>query len=226
MAEAFTKEDAHSFFKEIWELYRETDRKFQETDRKWEETRLQFQETDRLLTEKFQKTDRKFQETDRLLTEKFQETDKKIKEVSKQIGDLGGRLGEFVEEMVRPAVVRLFQQRGLRVHEAISDIRAYDDNGNFKLQLDILVINQNEAIAVECKSKCSEDDVNEHIERLGKMKEFLPRYAEYNISGAIASMVMPEDVGKYAYRKGLYVLVQNGDIVEIKNDDKFKPRLW
>jgi len=197
MAEAFTKEDAHSFFKEIWELYRETDRKFQETDRKWEETRLQ-----------------------------FQETDKKIKEVSKQIGDLGGRLGEFVEEMVRPAVVRLFQQRGLRVHEAISDIRAYDDNGNFKLQLDILVINQNEAIAVECKSKCSEDDVNEHIERLGKMKEFLPRYAEYNISGAIASMVMPEDVGKYAYRKGLYVLVQNGDIVEIKNDDKFKPRLW
>lgn len=190
MAEAFSREDAHSFFKDIWELYRETDRRFKETDRQ------------------------------------FKETDRKIQEVSRQIGALGGRLGEFVEHMVKPAVIRLFRERGLNVHETLTDICGYDDDGNLKLQIDILAINQKEAIAVECKSKCLEDDVNEHMERLGKIKKFLPRYGEYKILGAVAAMVMPEDVGKYAYRKGLYVLVQNGDVVEIKNDDKFKPKVW
>jgi hypothetical protein len=38
------------------------------------------------------------EETDR----KMQETDRKLKEVSKAIGRLGNRLGEFIEEMVRP----------------------------------------------------------------------------------------------------------------------------
>ncbi|MBA4464811.1 hypothetical protein FHK98_02745, partial [Cylindrospermopsis raciborskii CS-506_A] len=65
----------------------------QETDRK-------FQETERLLREQSQETDRKFQETDRLLREES-------KRVNNQIGQLGNRLGEFVESQVRPAAVKL-----------------------------------------------------------------------------------------------------------------------
>lgn len=41
-------------------------------------------------------------ETDR----QFKETDRKIKEVSAQIGNLGGRWGEFVEGLVAPGWVR------------------------------------------------------------------------------------------------------------------------
>ena len=48
---------------------------------------------------------RLFQETDR----KFQETSREIKVVNESIGRLGNRLGDFVEEMVRPAAVRLFR---------------------------------------------------------------------------------------------------------------------
>ena len=39
-------------------------------------------------------------------------------------------------------------------------------------------------------------------------------------------MVMPDEVGRYAYRKGLFVMAQSGDTVLIRNDDKFQPREW
>ena len=167
-------------------------------------------------------TNRKFQETDR----KFQETDRKIKEVTRQIGNLGGRLGQFVEEMVRPAAVRLFQERGLDVHQVIKNLTAYDDNGRFRSEIDLLVINNQTAIAIECKSHLSVDDVNEHIERMGMFKDCYPQYAEFILLGAVAGMVIPEDVARYAYRQGLYVLAQSGETVQIRNDDRFEPQMW
>jgi len=39
-------------------------------------------------------------------------------------------------------------------------------------------------------------------------------------------MVLPDSVGRHAYRKGLFVLAQNGEIVEIRNDDRFVPKVW
>ena len=111
----------------------------------------------------FQETDLKFKETDL----RFKETDKAIKKVSANIDRLGNRLGEFVEEMVKPGLVRLFQARGLKVHRTMQ-----------------------------------------------------------KLLGAVAAMVLPVSVGRHAWRKGLFVLAQNGEIVEIRNDDCFEPRVW
>ena len=80
----------------------------------------------------FKETDRKFQETDRLITEKFQESERLIRELSKkieetrsEIGKLGNRLGEFVEGLIKPSVVKLFQERGIEVHKVLCDIEIY-----------------------------------------------------------------------------------------------------
>ncbi|MFZ4677041.1 MAG: hypothetical protein ACOYM4_15350, partial [Nodosilinea sp.] len=74
-------------------------------------------ETERLLKEQSQAADRRFQESDR----RFQETERLLtrqnQQMNEQLGKLGNRLGEFVEWQVRPAVVRLFQERGIAVHE-------------------------------------------------------------------------------------------------------------
>jgi hypothetical protein len=44
--------------------------------------------------------------------------------------------------------------------------------------------------------------------------------------GAVAAMVVPEDVARYAYRQGLFVLAQSGDGVVILNDSKLQPQRW
>jgi hypothetical protein len=76
------------------------------------------------------------------------------------------------------------------------------------------------------KSKLNQRDVDEHLERLTKFKQFMPRYRDVNALGAVAAMVVPEEVAHYAYRRGLFVLAQSGESVIILNDAQFQPRVW
>jgi hypothetical protein len=225
-----TAEDVWRILRELAESQKETDRKFQETREQFKQTDLKFQETARRFEEtdrKFQDTDRKFQETDRKFQDtdkKFQETDRRLKEVTATIGKLGNRLGDFIEEAVRPAAVRLFRERGLDVHEVHQNIRS--QRGDEGLELDLLVVNDEDVIAIECKSNLSVDDVNEHLQRLGKLKRLLPKYADSRVIGAVAAMVIPDNVAEYAYRKGLYVIGQNGEHLELRNGAEFKARVY
>ncbi|MBF0231293.1 MAG: DUF3782 domain-containing protein [Desulfamplus sp.] len=155
---------------------------------------------------------------------RFQETDKKFKETDILIGRLGNRLGDFVEGMVKPSAVKIFKERGIKVHQVSRDINAERDGG--RIQIDLLVVNDVELVAVECKSSLSIDDVNEHLERLTKVKILLPQYRDMRVMGAVAAMVIPENVGRYAYQKGLFVLCQKGDSMVILNDEKFEPKVW
>jgi hypothetical protein len=38
--------------------------------------------------------------------------------------------------------------------------------------------------------------------------------------------VVPDDVARYAVRKGLFVIGQSGDQVTIRNAPDFRPRAW
>lgn len=174
--------------------------------------------------QKFKDTDQQIRDTSQQIKEMSQATDRKIKEVSTQIGRLGNRLGDFIEEAVRPAAVRLFRERGIDVHEVHQNIIAKRDGES--LELDLLVVNDSDTVAVECKSNLSIDDVNEHLERLGKLKRLLPRYADSCVYAAVAGMVIPSHVAAYAIRKGLFVIGQNGDDLSLLNDVSFSPICW
>jgi len=154
----------------------------------------------------------------------IKETDKQINRVSKQIGELGNRLGEFVEYQVRPAVVRLFQERGIDVHEFHPGLSVTRDHEG--LEIDLLVVNDTDAILVEVKSKLTQRDVDEHLQRLAKFKRLMPRFRDVKALGAVAAMVVPDEVASYAYRQGLFVLVQSGENVVILNDTEFIPQVW
>ncbi len=165
----------------------------------------------------FQEIKERFAETERLLKEQSRKTDE-------QIGKLGNRLGEFVEWQIRPAAVRLFKERGIEVHDFYPEISI--ERGDEGLEIDLLVVNETDAILIEVKSKLTQKDVDEHIERLGKFKGFMPRFADLRALGAVGGMVVPKEVARYAYRKGFFVLAQSGENIVILNDEKFKPRVW
>ncbi|CCI20512.1 Similar to tr/P73663/P73663 [Microcystis aeruginosa PCC 9807] len=158
------------------------------------------------------------------LSQAQKETDKQINRVSQQIGELGNRLGEFVEWQVRPAVVRLFQERGIDVHEFHPGISVKRDNEG--LEIDLLVVNDTDAILVEVKSKLTQRDVDEHLQRLAKFKRLMPRFRDVKALGAVAAMIVPNEVASYACRQGLFVLVQSGENVIILNDAEFTPQVW
>ncbi len=243
-------------FDDVWRMFQETDRKFKETDRKfqemvredrerWAELDRKFQETDQQIKEisaqmrdtdrKFQDTDRKFQDTDREIKEtgqlikevsaQMRDTDRKVKEVSQQVGNLGSRWGEFVEGIVAPACEALFAARGITVREVHPRIKA-NLPGNRHLEVDLLAVDGDVVIPIEVKSRLRGEDVRDFIQRLGELKEFMPRYADARVMGAVAGIVIDRDVDQFAMNEGLFVIVQSGDSVKLANDGKFVPRTW
>jgi hypothetical protein len=214
-------------YDDILRLFQETDRRFQETDRKFQETDRRFQETDR----KFQETDRKFQETDLQL----KETDRKLhaaiqenrrinQQVSKQIGELGGAWGRFVEDLVAPACERIFLERGIPVDQVSQRVKRRRQGDT--LEIDVLVVNQGHVLAVEVKSSLSVPDVKDFIADLERFTTFFPEYADMQLYGAVAGIGIESGADRYAYRQGLFVMAQSGDSVTLLNDSAFIPTAW
>ncbi|MFZ4641501.1 MAG: DUF3782 domain-containing protein [Nodosilinea sp.] len=218
-------------YDDILRLFQETDRRLKDTERLLKEQSqvadLRMQEADRRMVETdrpMEEADLRFKETQQLLKQQSEETDRQIQQVSRQIGKLGNRLGEFVEWQVRPAAIRLLQERNIEVHELASEVSVQRDGEG--LEIDLLAINTTQAVLIEVKSKLSQTDVDEHLERLAKFKRLMPRYQDVSALGAVAAMVIPTDVARYAYRQGLFVMAQSGDNLVFLNDPAFIPKAW
>nr|VFK25044.1 MAG: hypothetical protein BECKMB1821G_GA0114241_101110 [Candidatus Kentron sp. MB]VFK35431.1 MAG: hypothetical protein BECKMB1821I_GA0114274_11183 [Candidatus Kentron sp. MB]VFK77293.1 MAG: hypothetical protein BECKMB1821H_GA0114242_11202 [Candidatus Kentron sp. MB] len=222
-----THEDISLLIEDTDRRIKENAAQMKETDSGSEEIRLFLKELGLFVREvslSVKENGIQMEKMQREIRESRKETDRQFKETDKKLGKLGNRLGDFVQEMVRPAVVKLFRERGFDVHEVHPNI-SVNRNGT-GVEVDLFVVNDQQAVAVECKSHLKAQDVKDHLERLEKFKDFFPRYRDVELMGAVAAMVMPDAVARYAYHRGLYVLAQNGEMVEVRNDVAFKPRFW
>jgi hypothetical protein len=226
-----TADDVWRLLAELVTTQKQAEQRLQETERllkeQSQETERRFQETERLLKEQSQETERLFQETDRRFQEtdrRFQETDRKIREVNKQIGDLGGKWGRFVENMVAPACETIFIKRGIPVHQVSQRVKKRL-NGK-TLEIDVLVTNEDHVLVVEVKSTLGVDNVKELMEDLREFRQFFPEYSQKQLYGCVAGIEIEEGADKYAYRQGLFVLTQTGETVAILNDLDFEPKCW
>ncbi len=55
---------------------------------------------------------------------------------------------------------------------------------------------------------------------------FSAQYANNRLIGAVAGLVISEESDKFAYRQGLFVIVQTGETVQLLNDKQFQPKHW
>ncbi|MBF0623873.1 MAG: hypothetical protein HQL82_03600 [Magnetococcales bacterium] len=215
--------------RQLRESRAETERQLREsraeTERQLRESRAKaerdIEETRRMLRESNAKADREIAESWRVL----RETKQVVKDVSRQIGQLGSRWGEFVEGLVAPACATLFAERGVPVHKVSRRVEARLP-GNRHMEIDLLVVNTIAVVLVEVKSKLRGDDIKEHLARLAEFKDFFPEYADKRILGAVAGIVVEENVDRYAMNEGLFVIVQSGDGVRLANEADFVPRSW
>ena len=209
----------------------ETEVSMEDVRRVLRELAEQSKETDRRIAESRAEADRRMQEADQRIAEsraeterRMQETDRRMRETDIKLGRLGNRLGEFVEGAVRPGLVRLFRERGLDVHRTLCDVGG-NKNG-VALQVDLLVVNDTDAVAVEVKSKLTERDVDDHVERLGKFKILFPEFASKRLLGAMAAMVISDAAARYAEEAGMFVIGQAGDDAVLLNSERFEPKAF
>jgi len=163
-------------------------------------------------------------ETDRKLHAAIQENRRINQQVSKQIGELGGAWGRFVEDLVAPACERIFLDRGIPVDQVSQRVKRRRQGDT--LEIDVLVVNQGHVLAVEVKSSLSVPDVKDFIVDLERFSVFFPEYAAMQLYGAVAGIGIESGADRYAYRQGLFVMAQSGDSVTLLNDSTFTPKTW
>jgi hypothetical protein len=207
MSESVTIADIYQLFRTSAE---EFDRRLRESDRRIEQARL---ESDRRIEQAKLESDRTIAELKRT-----------VEQTNRAVNSLTTRWGRFVEELVQPAVLRLFQEKGIDIKEIYP--RARVKRQGIAMEIDILAVDDTDVVLVECKSRLSKDDVDEFLEKLTRFKIAFPHYKNYQAYGAVAGIEIDESIDRYAYNKGLFVIKPSGDTVEIINDENFRPRTW
>jgi hypothetical protein len=224
MSDAVTIADIYKLFErteaQFAEFQKEADRRSAEADRRSAEADRRNAEADRRSAE----ADRRNAEADRRREEAnrtMEELKKQVQETTKAVNNLTTRWGRFVEEMVEPAVVRLFQERGIDVTQTMSRLKSKRPGA--AMEIDIVAVNGSELVAVECKSRLSRDDVDDFVSRLHRFKVAFPQFREFRVYGAVAGIEIDQGIDVYAYRRGLFVIKQSGETVKIINDVQFQP---
>jgi hypothetical protein len=177
----------------------------------------------------FEKVWAMFQETDKQIGELLKdraETDRLIKELSKNIGGLNNAFGRWAEELISAKLWEKFRAIGYAFTNG--GPRKYWEGGRTVAQVDMLLENGDYAMPVEIKSELTTGDVDDHLERIKKVREQLDNRGDTRkLVGAVAGMVVSEKVRDYAQKQGLYVLAQSGDTVSLAEPPEgFRAREW
>ncbi|MDR2434229.1 MAG: hypothetical protein LBD47_06650 [Treponema sp.] len=195
---------------EIWAMMKETDRRMKETDRRIEANA------------------RQQEKTDQQIKENIREMRESSSRLDKQLGKLGNRFGEMVEYMIVPNLVTKFRELGFEFEKTQRDLVIASKTRQIFTEVDVLLENGDKVMIVEIKTKPNVDDINDHIERMEKLRKDADLHNDKRkYRGAIAGVVFGESEKTYALKKGFYVIEPSGDtfnIIEPKGD--YYPREW
>ena len=154
------------------------------------------------------------------------ETKQIVQENARQIGKLGNRFGEVVEYMIAPGLQDKFREIGLTFQEASNHAKFRDYENNIFFEVDIMLENGDKAMLVEVKSKPSAEDVQDHIERIEKMRKYADlRGDKRTFLGAVAGVVMTDNVKEYVLKQGFYVIEPTGETFSITSPNG-QPKEW
>ena len=231
MSQPITLDDIFALFRESeqerkeyqrtsQQAFRESQQAFEERQRAFEQYR---QTAEREMAELRKQSDR----TDQQIEKTSQEIARlatQVSQTNKQVGGLTSRWGEFVENLIKPAAARLFQEKGIDVHLTALRVTGQDQQGS--IEIDILVENTTEVVAIEVKSHLEVRDVKRFLQTLERFKKAFPKHKNDKLYGAVAGIKIDERVNEYAIQEGLFLIQPTGDSVIIANSHDFKPKAW
>lgn len=146
------------------------------------------------------------EELDRRLAASKEETDRALRELARQVGGLSNKFGSFTEGLAYRSCKRILREQfgmeqtahEVEVERADGQHEEYDMIGSANGS-------RNEVILVEIKSHLRERDLEQVIEKLRRLPEFLPQYLGMRIHGLIAAVYLPKDMEARVAQAGLYL---------------------
>jgi hypothetical protein len=140
------------------------------------------------------------------------ELQRAVKETQKNIGVLGNTLGSIVEHILTPGLPKKFRKLGY----SFNRIATYKFAEGVWAQIDGMLENGEQAVAVEVKTTLRRSDIDEHIGRMEKIRKHADEHGDKRqFMGAIAATITDEASRNYALKKGLFVIEPSGEDVKV-----------
>ena len=153
---------------------------------------------------------------------------RQMEETDRKLGKLGIRFGEMIEELVKPNLLEKFRELGFTFTKIYKHAALRDENNNFLTEIDFTLEDGDKVMLVEVKSKPNIDDISEHLERMEKVRAYADKRSDKRkYLGAVAGMVMNDNVKLFALKNGFYVIEPSGDTFDIiVPEGSFAPKVW
>jgi hypothetical protein len=210
----------------IYKGFKETDRKMREssreTDREIKETQKEIRETQKEIRET-QKEIKQMRETVLQNSLEMRRRDKKMERVDENLRKITDSLGRFAENMVAPAVEKLFNEKGIPITDYAQRVRSKPHDAEY----DVVAFNKEYVVVVSVKMTLGVSDVKDFLNnRLPIFKNVFPRYKDMKVVGAVTGASLVGESDKYGMKRGLYVLTQSGENMTVLNDDNFEAKIY
>jgi hypothetical protein len=161
------------------------------------------------------------------MSAKIDELTETVKLDHQNIGGVGNSLGAIMEGMFAANICPKFDIFGHTFTRVSNDMHLYRD-GKVYCEVDAFLENGDYVMAIEVKAQCEMRDINKHIERLEKLRIYANEHGDKRkILGGIACGQISDKLKETAESKGLYVMVQTGNAVEIaEKPGEFQEHVW
>ena len=193
-------------FEGVLEMFRQANLRMEKTEQMIQETAEQMKKTEQIV----------------------QETAEQIKRTNKDVGALGSRIGDIIENMVGGRIIDKFQALGYEVDAYTRKHYFRNKKLGIEGQIDLILHDGDIAILIEVKTTLETADVRKHMERLEKYRRYADARGDTTrFVGAVAGAVIEGDAVDFAHANGLYTIVQSGEAVEIVPLPKtFRAKEW
>jgi phage shock protein A len=153
---------------------------------------------------------------------------RKVDKLAENVGGLNRSMGELIESLMTSRLWEKFNAYGHHLVRAYPRVPIYNEKNEQMSDIDILLSNTDECMAVEVKREADDDDIDHHLKRMKLIEKYPPAEVKgKKVYSAIAGAVVPPDVRDYAYGKDIYMLEMNGEQVSLLEPPKeFTAGIW
>ena len=184
-----------------------------------------FVETNKILAELAEQSKEQSKEAEK----EYKKTWKIIRELSKNVGGINRTLGKWSEEMIAANICKKINPFGYKFAWCGRNLEFCRlEDGKVFAEVDCFLENGDVVMLVEIKTDLKKSDIDEHLERIKKIRQHLNnRDEKRTIVAAVAGAIVHKSVCIYAQKQGLYVFMQSGETMAVAEIPAgFTPRKW